>query len=30
MTLAGKEVARAIRAISKELIAGGTWSRSVG
>ena len=29
MTLAGKEVARAIRAISKELIASGTWSRSV-
>jgi LysR family nitrogen assimilation transcriptional regulator len=29
MTLAGKEVARAIRAISKDLIASGTWSRSV-
>jgi DNA-binding transcriptional LysR family regulator len=29
MTLAGKEVAKAIRAIAKELIASGTWARSV-
>ena len=29
MTLAGKEVAKAIRAISKDLMASGTWLRSL-